>query len=192
MKASNERPGAAPQPTPASLHEAALAYLSRYAASEARLVRVLDRHCERWARRSGGEEAAAALPGLRLTVREVAARLVAAGAIDDIAFASSRARTLARSGRSRRAIAAHLAAHGVGNDVSRNALPEDPEAELTAALALTRRRRIGPFRQSDGPGDFRRELGMLARAGFSHDVATRALSTAPDIAEVLLARLRRG
>ncbi len=182
----------AARPTEATLHEAALAYLSRYAASRAGLTRALDRRCERWARAAGTEDAAAALPALRLAVREVVARLAAAGAVDDAAFAASRARSLGRSGRSRRAIAAHLAARGVAGDEARAALPDDPEAELAAALALARRRRLGPFRDPDTAADPRRELGVLARAGFAQDIAARALHTDADTAAALVTRLRRG
>lgn len=181
-----------PPPTETTLHEAALAHLSRYAASRAGLTRVLDRRCERWARTAGSEEAAAALPALRLAVREVVARLVAAGAVDDAAFAASRARSLGRTGRSRRAIAAHLAARGVEGAAARAALPEDAEGELAAALALARRRRLGPFRNPEATADERRELAVLARAGFSRDTARRALDADPDTAEALVARLRRG
>ena len=180
-----------PPPSEASLHEAALAYLSRYAASQAALIRVLDRQCERWARRAG-EEARAALPALRRIVRDVAARLVAAGAIDDAAFARSRARTLARSGRSTRAIAAHLAARGVGESEVNAAVSDDPDSELAAALAFARRRRIGPFRQPGADADPRRELGVLARAGFPMEVATRAMRMDPEAAELVVSRLRRG
>lgn len=179
-------------PTEASLHEAALAHLSRYAASRAALIRALDRRCQRWAREAGTDDAAAALPVLRQAVRDVVARLAAAGAVDDAAFAASRARSLGRTGRSRRAIAAHLAARGVAGDDARAALPDDPEAELASALALARRRRLGPFRDPDTAVDLRRELGVLARAGFAQDIAARALHTDTGTAEALVARLRRG
>jgi regulatory protein len=178
-------------PTEAMLHEAALAHLSRYAASRAALIRVLDRKCERWARAADPEAAAAARPGLSQAVRDVVSRLAAVGAVDDAVFAASRARSLGRGGRSRRAIAAHLAARGVTGDDARAALPDDPEAELAAALALARRRRLGPFRDPAAADDPRRELGVLARAGFPQDIAARALRTDPDTAEALLARLRR-
>jgi regulatory protein len=180
-----------PPPTEAVLHEAALAHLSRYAASRAGLTRVLDRKCLRWAHGAAAEEAAAALAGLRQTVRDVVARLAATGAVDDAAFAASRARSLGRTGRSRRAIAAHLAARGITGDDARAALPDDPDAELAAALALARRRRLGPFRAPDATVDPLRELGVLARAGFSQDIASRALHTDFDTAEALIARLRR-
>nr|WP_294544684.1 RecX family transcriptional regulator [uncultured Rhodopila sp.] len=181
-----------PPPTEAALHEAALAHLSRYAASRAGLTRVLDRRCERWTRQVATEEAAAARPALRQVVRDVVARLVAAGAVNDAAFAASRVNSLARTGRSRRAIAAHLAARGVAGDDARAALLDDPDAELAAALALARRRRLGPFRAPDAAADPKRELGVLARAGFSQDIAARALDTDADTAEALVTRLRRG
>ncbi len=183
---------ATPAPTEAALHEAALAHLSRYAASRAALTRALDRRCERWARAAGTEDAAAALPALRQTVRTVVARLAEAGVVDDAAFAASRARSLGRFGRSRRAIAAHLAARGVAGDDARAALPDNPEAELAAALALARRRRLGPFRDPDAAADPRRELAVLARAGFTQDIAMRALDTDAGTAEALVAALRRG
>jgi len=187
-----KQPGmSGPPPTAVVLREAALAYLSRYAASRAALTRVLDRKCLRWARDAEPEAAAAALPGLRQTVRDVVARLAGAGAVDDAAFAASRARSLTRAGRSRCAIAAHLAARGVTGEDARTALPDDPEAELAAALALARRRRLGPFRAADTVADPRRELGVLARAGFPQDIATRALHTDLDTAEALVIRLHR-
>ena len=72
------------------------------------------------------------------------------------------------------------------------ALPEDADGELAAAVATARRRRIGPFRRA--PADAvaaRKELAMLARAGFSQDVASRALRMMPDAAEALINRLRQ-
>jgi regulatory protein len=179
-----------PQPDSAALHEAALAHLARYAATRAGLVRVLDRRVERWVREAG-PDAAGALSGLRETVRAVVAQLAAAGAVDDAAFAAGRSATLVRAGRSRRAIAAHLAARGIVGEDARAALPDDPEAELAAAVMLARRRRIGPFRTDDRDADPRRELGMLARAGFSHDLAARALGMDAETAEALIARVRR-
>ena len=64
--------------------------------------------------------------------------------MDDAAFAASRARSLGRAGRSRRAIAAHLAARGVAGDDARAALPDTQEAELAAALALAKQMLNGP------------------------------------------------
>jgi regulatory protein len=181
---------ASPAPDLAALHDVALAYLARYAATEAALRRVLDRRIDRWAHAANGSEDAIA--AAKRAAGEVVARLAAAGAVSDSGFAESRARALARAGRSRRAIAAALAAKGVDAATADAALPAE-EAELASALALARRRRIGPFRvgaPSDEAGQWR-ELGILARAGFPAAVARRALSTPTEEATEIVDALRR-
>jgi len=172
----------------AALHEAALRHLARYAATAAGLTRVLDRRIARWAATEGAEPEAAA--EARREARAVVARLVEAGAVDDAGFAAARAQRLARSGRSRRAVAAHLAARGVDAETAQAALTGD---ELVSALVQARRRRIGPFRvAAEADAEVRRrELGMLARAGFPRDVAERALAMPAAEAEEMVARLAR-
>lgn len=177
------------------LREAALTHLARFAATEAGLVRVLDRRIERWARRAEAEGAEGIAPhaaAARALARTVARSLVQAGAVDDEAFAAARARSLARAGRSRRATAAHLSAKGVSAEIAAAALPP-PDQELAQALAYARRRRLGPFRRetASSPEQERRALAALARAGFPAGVALRALRTGPDEAEALVAALRR-
>ena len=113
--------------------------------------------------------------------------------MNDATYAEARARSLLRSGRSRRAATAQLAAKGVDAATAQSALPSDEGSELAAALVLARRRRIGPFRTGPTPDAAaqRRELGMLARAGFPQDVARRALATDPEQAEALVNEFRR-
>lgn len=185
-----------PAPDDAALHAAALAHLARYATTRAGLLRVLDRRIDRWARAAvaaGPDEAARQA---RRTAREVVARLATAGLLDDAAFAATRARRLVQSGRSRRAVAAHLAAHGVvGADteaaLASPAIDGGIDSELAAALVLARRRRIGPFRaMAADPEAGRKELGIMARAGFPREVASRALRMSADEAEALIIRLR--
>jgi regulatory protein len=188
---------AGPPPDAASLHDAALAYLGRYAATEATLRRVLERRIQRWARLAAvaadPDLLARQIDAMRAASHQVVARLVAAGAVNDATFAESRARNLVRAGRSRRAAAAHLAAKGVDSATAQAALPADEETELAAALVLARRRRIGPFRQGATPDTAgrHRELAMLARAGFPQDVARRALAMEAEQAEALVIKLRR-
>ncbi len=184
-----------PPPNDAALHEAGLTYLARYASTEAGLARALGRAVDRWARRAvadGGESdtVTAQAAQARAAVRAVVARLAAAGAVSDAAFAASRTRSLVRGGRSRRAVAAHLAAKGVDAETARVALVAEEIGELAAALVLARRRRIGPFRVGDG--DRLRELAMLARAGFSQGVASEALRMSREDAEEVVTRVRRG
>jgi regulatory protein len=179
-------------PDEAGLYQAALTYLARYAATEAGLRRVLDRRIDRWARGAAGrEDAAEQAVAARQAARAVVARLAAAGAVSDTTFAESRARSLVHAGRSRRAAIAQLAAKGVDAGLAQTVLPEDPDTELAAALVLTRKRRIGPFRTS-AAADRQREIGILARAGFALPVAERALDTDPEVAEAAIRRLRQG
>jgi len=191
-------PPAGPAPTRAKLHEAALAHLARFSATEAGLVRVLDRRIDRWARRAAaeapGEEPPDAAPA-RAAAREAARALVQSGVVDDAAYAAGRARSLTRAGRSRRAIGAHLSQKGVPQEVAQAAMPE-PEAELAAALAYARRRRLGPFRRELPEGTElaevrRKEIGALARAGFPQPVAQQALRMDRDEAELAVIGLKQ-
>lgn len=194
---SRPRRAAGPPPNAARLREAALAHLARFAATEAGLRRVLERRVARWARAAEAEgqprEAiAASAAALTAEIAGIAQSLVAAGAVNDAAFAESRARRLARSGHSRRAIAARLAAKGIESDTAAAALPEGEEAELLAAIAFCRRRRIGPFARvaPDAPARMK-ALAALARGGFAQGLARRALAMEPDQAEEMLLAGRR-
>jgi regulatory protein len=175
-------PFARPPPDAASLREAALNYLARYATTEAGLRRVLLRRIDQWTRQAvGREDAAERASEAKAAVAGIVARLVELGLLNDAVFAETRARGLALSGRSRRAISARLIAKGIDADRARAVLPEEEDSELVSALILARKRRIGPFRTSDP--DQNRELGVLARAGFPRDVALKALEMEPEAAE---------
>ncbi len=177
-------------PTATSLHEAALRHLARYATTGAGLLRVLNRRVDRWARAVQAEPEAMAQA--RAAARAEIARLTKAGLLDDAAFATMRAQSLTRAGKSRRGIAAHLAVRGVPADLAQAALPDDPEAELAAAVTLARKRRIGPFgAAAPDPVQQQRALAAFARAGFSQDMAQRALRMDKEAAEALLRRVRQ-
>jgi len=188
------RPPSLPLPDAASLRQAALTYLARYAATEASLRRVLTKRIDRWAQaQADPDSAAAVLAAAREIVEAVIAAMVRAGAVSDAGFAEARARTLIRAGRSRRAIQVRLLAKGVAPDLARGAAGDDAETELAAALIVARRRRIGPFRTAE-PEDLaavrRKELGILARAGFARDAVEQALDMDAGEAERRIHALR--
>lgn len=187
--------GPSKQPDPELLHQAALAHIARYPATRARLLQVLRRRIARWARAAEGEPQAIdrAVSAAEAAAREVVERLAASGLVDDAAFATARARRLARSGSSRLQIAAHLARHGVGERERAAALPDDPAAELTAALRFVRKRRIGPFRPGPLPDAVagRRELAALARAGYPAAIARAVLAMPRQEAEAELLAARQ-
>ncbi|MBS0640351.1 MAG: RecX family transcriptional regulator [Proteobacteria bacterium] len=191
------RPARTPPPIDAAaLNDAALAYLARYAATEAGLRRVLQRRVDRWTSGQSDPEATApALEAARQAIDGVVANLVRLGALSDVGFAETRARSLTRAGRSRRAVQAALVAKGVAPDLARDATGDNAGAELAAALVLARKRRLGPWRAAE-PEDMRaarqRELGVLARAGFDRDTAERALDTEREEADRRIHALRAG
>jgi regulatory protein len=183
-------PRRVPKPvSEASLHQAALHYLERFAASGAMVRRVLARRVERAARAALIERD----DGARL-VERVIARLLAAGLIDDGVFAEARSRSLRRRGASERAIRARLGAQGLSGERIQTALAalrdDGPASELGAALILARRRRIGPFRAGGRAAYRLRDLSVLARAGFSGEIARRVIDAAdPDSLAATLADL---
>jgi regulatory protein len=182
-----------PPPNDHRLREAAMTHLARYAATEAGLARVLTRRIDRWVRAAteAGMEpdtiAAARFAG-RAAIPGIVASLRDLGAVDDAAFAASRARRLAREGKSRRATLAHLAAKGVDAETAAALVPEDTARDLAAACLYLRRRRLPPF----GAGDRLRALGSLARQGFDRETAERALGLDFAEADALVRAARRG
>ena len=115
-------PSDPPLPNASTLREAALTYLARYAATEAALRRILAKRIERWARtQTDPDEAVPVVAAAHEAINGVIADLVRAGALSDEGFAQGRARSLLRTGRSRRAIQARLLAKGVAPDLARSA-----------------------------------------------------------------------
>jgi regulatory protein len=178
-----------PPPDEASLREAALNYLARYATTEVALRRVLERRIDRWAHQAvGRDDAGEHVAAAKAIIPAIVARMVELGLINDAAFAEARARGMALSGRSRRMIAAKLMAKGIAPDQAREVVPEHQGGELASALILARKRRIGPFRRAES--DRNRELGVLARAGFPRDVALRVLEMEAAEAENIIHEAR--
>ena len=93
---------------------------------------MLQRKVDRWARRAEAEGADTGVAAAaKAMAAQVARQMVATGVVDDAAFAEARARRLVRAGRSRRAIAAHLAGKGVARDTAAAVLPEVPGRNWT-------------------------------------------------------------
>ncbi len=155
----------------ARLRRAALAYLARYAAPAAHVRRLLQRRLERGAARGAeiraGEE----------DIDAVLADLARLGLIDDRAWAEAQARTLRRRGASTRGLAARLSSRGVSRtEIEQLLAGEDDAAELEAARALARRRRLGPWRDpAERAARREKDLAAMARAGFRLNLARRVV-----------------
>ncbi len=177
-------------PDEASLYEAALIHLSRYAATESGLARVLARRVDRWARvqtesQSDSEAISATARHAKASIPTIIARLKLANLLNDGAYAASRAKRLTREGKSRRGALAHLASKGVAATTAATILTDDPERELAAACAFLRRRRAGPF----GDAPELKILGAMARAGFTQSTARQALRLDKEDAEARIKTL---
>jgi regulatory protein len=167
------------------LQNAATFYLERYPTTADGLRRVLMRRV----RRAEAAEAPV-MDDVAQAIEAIVARFVASGVIDDAAFAQTKARALHRRGVSTRMTRHRLRLAGVEQETLDKALVSldqelatDPQSrERRAAIALARRRRLGPFRPPDQRRQNRlRDLAALARAGFGGDVARKVIDAAdPD------------
>lgn len=194
-----------PVPDYQKLREAALAHLARFATTRQSLRQMLQRRVKRWgmrALRAGmfAEDVAIKEQDCQPWIEQIIEDMQRLGAVDDAVFSRSKARYLARSGRSRRGVQAQLQAKGVERETIQQALDESlgevgdeqaRQAELTAALILARKRAIGPFRRPDRPEKERLKLlAIFARNGFSHDIAEAALTMEREEAEDMIIAFR--
>ena len=160
------------------LHNAATAYLERYPTTAEGLRRILDR---RVARARTAE--APIVADVERVIAEIVARFVAAGVVDDKAFAQTKARALHRRGTSGRVTRQKLKLAGIDRDTLDQAmagldqeLDTDPrQREWKAATALARRRRLGPYRAKDRKEHRKRDLAAMARAGFDYELARKVI-----------------
>lgn len=184
-----------PPVTAASLERSALGYLQRFATSSGHLRRLLMTKVERSVRDHGDGQGAVGREQAAAWIDALIAKLDRLKLLDDALYAESKARSLHRKGQPRAAIAQVLAAKRLDADHTAAALAAlaaevggDRQADLRAAIAYAKRRRLGPFR-TEGERAARREkdLAALARRGFSRDIASRVLTA--DSAEALTALL---
>jgi len=182
------------------LQEAALSYLDKSSCSVAHMTKLLERRILVWSRRAekagmSEDEIRQKKAASKAAAAEVIAKLVERKFLDDKRFAEHRAARLTREGKSRRAVAAYLAQHGVDEDAARDATPRDDAKELAAAVMLLKKKRIGAFSRDSEDADDEESavrqkwLGALARAGFSFSTAERVLRLTRESAEEILRSL---
>jgi regulatory protein len=115
-----------------------------------------------------------------------------AGLLNDESYLRGSITSLRRRGLSARAIEAKLAAKGLRQgDIKAGLLADEAEtgaadADLTAALRLARKKRIGPFLRQDVQADGEKAMAALARAGFDYETARKALGMSLGEAEEVL------
>lgn len=145
-----------------SLRTLALAYVGRYATTQARLSAYLVRKLRErgW---SGEDEP---------LVVQLVADFVRLGYVDDDQFARNRAGALLRRGFGPIRVDAALRHAGIAADLAADQASIGTEEEMAAAIAFARRKRIGPFCQTEMTARTReRGLASLARAGHRYEIA---------------------
>jgi regulatory protein len=163
------------------LQKAAMAYLERYPSTAEGLRRVLDRRV-----RKAKMAEAPVVVDVERVIAGIVARFVAAGVIDDKAFAQTKARSLHRRGTSSRLTLQKLKLAGIDSETLDEAmagldqeLDTDPRRrEWRAAVTLARRRRLGPFRQKERKEHRNRDLAAMARGGFDYALARKVIDAA--------------
>jgi len=163
--------------TPARLENIALHHLDRFATSANNLRRVLSRRAQKSAYHHEDTD----LEECATWIDNLISRYQECGLLDDPAYARAQAISHNRRGKSLRAIRALLSQKGVTApdiDVALEGLNEDHvDADLAAAIAYARRRRIGPYRTKDiDDKGLEKELSALARSGFSYGIARRIVT----------------
>ncbi len=171
-------------PTPESLDNAAAAYLSRFAASEAGLRRVLENRIRRAVIFKGNADIdETALGVLRVAIDRIVEKHVRIGAVNDAAFAEMKIASMRRGGKSSRRIMDKLREKGIDRKLAAKAMERHDEddapeggSELAAARTFARRRRLGAWRKGEAAeGAARKDYATMARAGFSRDVIREIL-----------------
>lgn len=123
----------------------------------------------------------------------VADKFIELGMLDDHAYARGMVTSMRRRGLSGRAIHAKLRAKQLDTDLIKTTLyaydrqngdDNGAQAELRAALTCARKKRILPF--YDGK-DFEKSLAALGRAGFSYDIARKAMDMSAEDAQKIIA-----
>lgn len=179
-------------PTAARLANIALYYLSRFAASEASLRRVLQNRIRRAALRDAVFAADHAKhEQLRLDIETIIAKHRKTGALNDALYAESKTSSLRRAGKSRRVIQQKLKIKGIDSQIIDRALTaKDDDAgmdsetsDLKAAHILAKRKKLGPYRVGESDADrTRKDMAAMARAGFSLATVRKVLgATLEDI-----------
>jgi len=163
------------------LEREAARYLAQGETSERRVAETLERRLRRRCERSGEDP-----EGILDAIPSVIRQLVTRGYVDDRRYAEQLMGRLQRQGRSWARIRAQLSAKGVAADLvdeierDRNAESDGPGEEIEAAWLTARKRKLGPYSPDPALREQQRErhLGVLARQGFSEEVATAVIDAA--------------
>ncbi len=168
-RAAERRP--VPPLDAAALDRLALRYVERFATTRGRLADYLRRKLRE---RGWADEAVPPEP------EALAARMATLGYVDDRAYGEGKAAAMARRGLGAPRVGGALRAARLDADDLEAIAPEIAGRALDAALALARRRRIGPYAAELADRAMReRQLATMLRAGHDLSLSRRIVGAAP-------------
>lgn len=164
--------------TESYLHNSGLYYLERYSSSAENFRRVMMRKVQKSCREHPEQN----FTECHELVNDLISKFIRVGLLDDQVYARSIVNSQRRSGKSLRAIEGYLRSKGLSSENIEKSLAHfnqdhnktPAEVEFESAMVFARKKRLGPYRTSD-KYDTQKELGRLARAGYSYDTARRVL-----------------
>lgn len=166
---TNRTRKAPPKPlNPARMNDLALHYVARFATTAAKLADYLRRKLRERGWEGEGD------PGVPALVE----RFVAAGYIDDEAYARAKSGSLLRRGYGQARVNQALNAAGIAEEV-REEVRAAPDVQRAAALAFAKKRRFGPYAAEAPDRPLRqKQLAAMLRAGHPMDLARAVLEAA--------------
>ncbi len=159
----------------ASIENAALYYLGRYATSSENLRQVLERRIMRAAKHHDTN-----IDACSQLVGDLIKRYLENGILNDETYAQTQVASMNRRGKSLCAIRLCLRQKALQIDIIDKAVKllakEIGSPDLAAAITYARKRRLGPYRRKTStPVILDKELAALARSGFSYPIALRVV-----------------
>ncbi len=157
------------------LYNIALYYLSRYEATTQKVREILQRRLIK-ASLQGEEIPTQAQDWIENIIKE----MLHLGYIDNNRYAENTFRRLSETGKSIRSISYKLKQAGIDDETLSQLISEQEksstELDLASALKLVKKRKLGIYRPESIRQQYaQKDLAILGRAGFSYEIAQKAL-----------------
>ena len=158
-----------------NLRDLAYSYLEKYSPSKQQLkVYLLKKYLTKIKGTKSKKE-------VTLIIDEIISNLEKNRILNDEMYSDSKARMFLRRGYSLNKINQSLRNKGIDSKFIKQSIDKIKEDEIepdfVSALKLCKRRRIGPIRPDDNRELFyKKDMGILARSGFSFDLSKRILN----------------
>lgn len=164
-------------PTKARLKNIALYYLKRFETSKDNLRLVLKRRVDKYAFFDKEYDKSIAYS----FIDEIIEDFISKNFVNDERFSEFKINSYLRAGKPRRYIEQKLKQKGIDEQTISQIFEETDYNEFDTALLFAKKKKIGPFRESDENRNQykQKDLATLVRAGFDFDIAK-------DILEMLL------